>query len=439
MPCIDPNRAWVNAAVAKLNADLQRSADTHLIPLDLPGFPQQHLYFTDESVHPSGSLKHRLARSLFLYALVNGFITSSTVLLENSSGSTAVSEAYFARLLGLRFIAVCPKSTSPQKVESIQRYSGEVHLVESSSECEAECQRLAAQPGHHFLDQFTYAERATDYRGNNNIAESMFAQLGKEPYPEPAYVVCGAGTGGTSATLGRYVRYKGLQTAIVVADPENSAFLQHFHTGDASVRTSQASRIEGIGRQRVERSFIRTAVDAMVHVPDAHSMGACLFLEGFLGRRVGASTGTIFCAALTMALHMQADSVEGSLVAILCDSGDRYAGTVYNREWRVAKGLEEAVQAARLQVAALCCPGAGAGSSSSSSASSSSSSSASSEYSGSRGCGFCPPVVDSQQAQAWPCKTVLRQAEGGLAQAVGEGEGHCEAAAGACASPPKRE
>ena len=46
------------------------------------------------------------------------------------------------------------------------------------------------------MDQFTYAERATDWRGNNNIAESIFEQMSQEPYPEPMWVVCGAETGG---------------------------------------------------------------------------------------------------------------------------------------------------------------------------------------------------------------------------------------------------
>ncbi|STQ43438.1 Cysteine synthase [Ewingella americana] len=53
----------------------------------------------------SGSLKHRLARSLFLYGLCNGWIRENTPIIEASSGSTAISEAYFARLLGLPFIA----------------------------------------------------------------------------------------------------------------------------------------------------------------------------------------------------------------------------------------------------------------------------------------------------------------------------------------------
>lgn len=89
---------WVNEAVRKINSDYQRSADTHLIKLDLPAFPDIDIYLKDESTHPTGSLKHRLARSLFLYALCNGHINENTTIIESSSGSTAVSEAYFARM-----------------------------------------------------------------------------------------------------------------------------------------------------------------------------------------------------------------------------------------------------------------------------------------------------------------------------------------------------
>ena len=107
-------RQWVNTAVAKIQADVQRSADTHLIKVDLPQLKGIDIYLKDESTHPTGSLKHRLARSLFLYALCNGNIKEDTVIVEASSGSTAISEAYFSRLLGLRFIAVMAKSTSMQ-------------------------------------------------------------------------------------------------------------------------------------------------------------------------------------------------------------------------------------------------------------------------------------------------------------------------------------
>ncbi len=164
-------RAWVNEAVRKVEADSNRSADTHLHVFPLPTAWGIDLYLKDESVHPTGSLKHRLARSLFLYALCNGWVQEGTTVIEASSGSTAVSEAYFARLLGLPFVAVMPVGTSQEKINLIELYGGRCHLVDDPSTIYAESRRLATETGGHYLDQFTYAERATDWRGNNNIAE----------------------------------------------------------------------------------------------------------------------------------------------------------------------------------------------------------------------------------------------------------------------------
>ena len=91
-------RRWTREAVRIIEADFQRSADTHLIPLALPGLPGVELYFKDESSHPTGSLKHRLARSLFLYALANGWLREGCPVIEASSGSTAVSLRFFFAL-----------------------------------------------------------------------------------------------------------------------------------------------------------------------------------------------------------------------------------------------------------------------------------------------------------------------------------------------------
>ena len=113
-------REWADEAVRRIEADANRSADTHLHAFPLPEEWGIDLYLKDESVHPTGSLKHRLARSLFLYGLCNGWITEGTTIVEASSGSTAVSEAYFARFLGLPFVAVMPASTSPEKIALIE-------------------------------------------------------------------------------------------------------------------------------------------------------------------------------------------------------------------------------------------------------------------------------------------------------------------------------
>lgn len=336
--CVDRN--WINQAIGKIESDFQRSADTHLIKLDLPHLVGIDIYLKDESTHPTGSLKHRLARSLFLYALSNGWIGPETTVIESSSGSTAVSEAYFARLLGLRFIAVMPKSTATKKIEQIQFYGGEAHLVERSDQIYAESHRLAEELNGHYMDQFTYAERATDWRGNNNIADSIFCQMSREPHPIPSWIVMSAGTGGTSATIGRFLRYQKHSTQLCVVDPENSVFHDYYKTGDTNLTLESGSKIEGIGRPRVEPSFIPGVIDEMRTIPDAASVATIHWLEKILGRKVGPSTGTNLFGVLNIAHEMIQRGETGSIVTLICDSGERYLNCHYNPEW-IAQHIPE--------------------------------------------------------------------------------------------------
>lgn len=333
-------RSWVQEAIRRIEADANRSADTHLHVFPLPPEWGVDLYLKDESVHPTGSLKHRLARSLLLYGLVNGRIGPDTVLIEASSGSTAVSEAYFARMLGLEFIAVMPRATSREKVALIEFYGGKCHFVDIAPQMYSEAERLAAELGGHYLDQFTYAERATDWRGNNNIAESVFTQMRAERHPVPTWIVVGAGTGGTSATFGRYVRYRRYPTKIAVVDPENSAFYHAWQTGAMDYTTGMPSRIEGIGRPRVEPSFVPDVIDEMLPVPDAGSMAAIRLLRERTGHWAGGSTGTNLYGAFQLIARMIAAGETGSVVTLLCDGGERYANTYYNDEWLAEQGLD---------------------------------------------------------------------------------------------------
>lgn len=325
--------SWARAAIAKIHADFNRSADTHLIHLPLPATPQIQLYMKDESTHVTGSLKHRLARSLFLYALCNGWITQETPIIEASSGSTAISEAYFARLLGLRFIAVMAKTTSPSKIKRIMQYGGEYLLVDNPSLDRQAAQQLADEIGGHFMDQFTYAERATDWRGNNNIAESIFQQLAQEPHPIPRWFVCGAGTGGTSATVARYIRYQGYATEVCVVDPERSVFYSYYHDRDTSIRLQGSSGIEGIGRPQVEPSFLPHCIDRMLRVPNPASYTALHFLAELTGKRCGGSTGTALYGALQLIAEMAQRGECGSVVLPIGDAGELYLDTYYNPAW----------------------------------------------------------------------------------------------------------
>ncbi|TYC99666.1 PLP-dependent cysteine synthase family protein [Arthrobacter echini] len=333
------DRSWSDDAVRRIEADGNRSADTHLFSVPLPEHWGVQVYLKDESTHQTGSLKHRLARSLFLFGLVNGWITEGTTIVEASSGSTAVSEAYFAQLLGLPFVAVMTGTTSPEKIALIEQYGGTCRFVAHASEVYAEAEAVARETRGHYMDQFTFAERATDWRGNNNIAESIFGQLALEPHPLPDWIVVGAGTGGTSATIGRYVRYHRHPTRLAVVDPENSAFYPAW-ADPGSRPTGRPSRIEGIGRPRLEPSFVPSVIDTMIRVPDAASVAAARHLRTLTGLHAGPSTGTNLWGVWQLVADLVSEGRTGSIVSLMCDSGDRYAATYDDDAWLADRGLD---------------------------------------------------------------------------------------------------
>jgi cysteine synthase A len=335
------DRDWVHCALAKLAQESARSADTHLLKLNFPGFSGIDFYFKDEAAHPTGSLKHRLARSLFLYALCNGRLREGQTVVDASSGSTAISEAWFARLLNLPFIAVMPACTAPRKIRAVQELGGQCDLIDDAALVPAHAAEYATR-GACYLDQFGLAERATDWRGNNNIAESIIGQLAHEDAPVPTWIVCNAGTGGTSATLGRYLRYRRLATRLCVAEPTGSAFVHGWRTRDGNAQASAPTLIEGIGRPRVEPGFLFDVVDHVIEVPDAASIAAAWLLEELFGRRYGGSSGTNLVACLQLAASMQATGERGSIVSLLCDRGERYGETLFNPGWLAAHGIDRA-------------------------------------------------------------------------------------------------
>jgi cysteine synthase A len=173
--------------------------------------------------------------------------------------------------------------------------------------------------------------------------------MAQERYPEPTWIVATAGTGGTSATLARYVRYIGADTRVCVADPENSCFFDGWVSGDLSLTCECGSRIEGIGRPRVEPSFLPGAIDRMMKVPDAATVAAARLLDRVLGRKPGGSTGTGLWSALRIVAEMRAAGQRGSVVTLICDPGDRYLDKYYSDAWLAEQGLDIAPYLAVLE------------------------------------------------------------------------------------------
>jgi cysteine synthase A len=109
----------------------------------------------------------------------------------------------------------------------------------------------------------------------------------------------------------------------------------------------------------VEPSFIAEVIDEMVRVPDASAIGAMRALSDHLGRRVGGSTGSNFLALAWKASAMIRAGERGSIVSLICDSGERYSGTLYEQAWLDAQEIDcapaEALVAGFLRTGQLDC------------------------------------------------------------------------------------
>jgi cysteine synthase A len=136
---------------------------------------------------------------------------------------------------------------------------------------------------------------------------------------------------------------------LAVVDPENSVFLDYYNSGDTRLTLERGSRIEGIGRPRVEPSFLPSVIDRMIRVADADTMAALRLLEKLLGRRCGGSTGTNFVGALQLMADMKAAGETGPVVTLICDGGERYAGSYYDDAWIAAEQLDVAPALAKLK------------------------------------------------------------------------------------------
>ncbi|MEV6931725.1 pyridoxal-phosphate dependent enzyme [Dactylosporangium sp. NPDC051485] len=333
-------RLWAQQALARLRAEAAAETPVPLRRYPLPASWGISLYFQDESQRPTGSLKHRLVRRLIEDAVARGDIGEGTTVVEATAGNTAVATAYFAAVLGLPFVAVVPGKTPPAKRERIERYGGRCHLFDPPVAIYDEAARLAAELGGHYLDHLTSAAHVEDWRSFESVGAALTAQVITHEGGPPVWAVVGAGTGTTSATLGRHLRYHGYPTQLAVVDPENSAYWPSWVTGYPGYGTGMPSRIEGIGRPRVEPAFLPAVVDLMIPVPDAASLAAMRHLAATTGWSAGPSTGTNLWGALRIAHGMRQRGETGSIATLICDGAAAYRSTYYDDAWTEGKKLD---------------------------------------------------------------------------------------------------
>uniref|UniRef100_A0A8R1DS31 Tryptophan synthase beta chain-like PALP domain-containing protein n=1 Tax=Caenorhabditis japonica TaxID=281687 RepID=A0A8R1DS31_CAEJA len=315
------NKSWSRWAIQKLWHERSLMGVTPIHAVSPPTRPHIRIVFKNESASPTGSLKHRYAWALMMWALLEGHIRNGTHIFEASSGNTACSLGYMCKLLGLRFTAV--------------------RLIRA--------EKLARQSGGFFMNQFKNAYYAEDFHesGNShhksgNLMHELMEQLDGR---SPDFFVHPAGTGGTISSVGRYVKKYGLETEIVLADTEFSVYYDYVLHGNFT-KDSGASQwvspgMAGIGYGSMGPAKIAhttsldpAVIDRVLKIPDLASTAA-MHVARDLGISGGTSTGVNFLAALHIAA--QNNNKEIVIATILADSGKYYEATYLDRRWIAEK------------------------------------------------------------------------------------------------------
>jgi len=279
-----------------------------------------------EHTNPGGSLKDRIERSLIEAAQAEGAIEPGDLLVEASSGNTAIALARAAAVEGYELVIAIPEKMSDEKVRLVRAFGAEAIVTSSAEPGDPEhyievAKRIADERDGYHLDQFSNPAnaRAHEHATGPEITEA---------FPDgPDALVAGAGTGGTITGIARALGNGDRETTIVCADPEGSVI----HGGEPD-----SYRVEGIGDDFVPEGLDTELVDRYEGVTDRESLAWARVLAEDEGVLVGGSSGSTVAAARRVARKLP----EGAdVVAVLGDTGRNYTDKCFHDAWLRVEGL----------------------------------------------------------------------------------------------------
>jgi len=272
------------------------------------------VYVKLEYMNPTGSHKDRIALYMLKDAAERGLLKPGGVVVEASSGNTAISVAWLASLMGYRPVIVMEEGASPAKVAVVKALGAEVIFAPRvpyghPEHAENVARRVARERRGVFLNQC--GNEANIRAHYETTAREIYSVLGSRVRS----FVMGIGTGGTLIGVAKFFRDKGLRVRIVGVVPRGSPI--------ATGRATMGERIEGLAATMVPEIYAKYSdlVDEVVEVGFEEAWETALRLareEGILG---GPSTGANVAVALKEAEALE----EGAVVTIAPDSIFRYA------------------------------------------------------------------------------------------------------------------
>jgi cysteine synthase A len=292
-----------------------------------------------EFLNAGQSIKDRTALGLVEDARATGRLRPGGIIVEGTAGNTGIGLALVGAALGHPVVIVMPRSQTEEKKQAVRMHGAKLvevdpapfsnpnHFVHFSRRLAADLNESEPN-GAFYADQFDNpANRQTHY-----------ATTGREIWEQTQGridgFVCAAGTGGTLAGVSAYLREKNPEISIGLADPPGAALYSWFTTGVLSAEGSSVT--EGIGVNRITGNLTGVTVDHAWRIEDAEALTLLFDLVAREGLALGPSSGVNIAGAIRLARELGPGK---TIVTVLCDPGQRYAGKIYNPAFLRSKGL----------------------------------------------------------------------------------------------------
>jgi cystathionine beta-synthase len=298
---------------------------------DIPG----EVFAKLEFLNPMGSSKDRIARYMIEKAAKAGKIKKGDLIIENSSGNTAMGLALIAIQKGYRLKVIVRDRISREKLDQLKALGVEIHMVDSSLPPESPdsynniTPRLAREtPNCYFPDQHNNRDNnEAHYRGTGpEIWEQMDGKID--------YFVAGIGTGGTIGGTARYLKEKDRNIRVIAIDPVGSVFFDNFQH-HKNVR-SGPYLLEGLGDEFMIHCADFSVIDEMFQVTDKEAFLTARELALREGILAGGSSGAALWGVRRLAKKLDRPA---RIVTVFPDGASRYLSTIYNDEWLKDKGM----------------------------------------------------------------------------------------------------
>ena len=258
-----------------------------------------------EGNNPAGSVKDRPALSMIRHAERRGTIQPGDTLIEATSGNTGIALAMVAATAGYRMILVMPENQSIERRQTMRAFGAELVLTPKDGGMELArdvAEKMRDEGRGIILDQFANPDNPLAHY------ESTGPEIWCETAGRVTHFVSSMGTTGTIMGVSRYLKEQNPKICIVGCQPE------------------EGSQIPGIRKwpeAYLPKIYDRTWVDRIEPVSQGEAEEMTRRLAREEGIFAGISSGGAMAAALRIATIVE----NATIVAIVCDRGDRYLST----------------------------------------------------------------------------------------------------------------